>query len=204
MKGEGTGAWNEGCDWGGEQGGRRRGFPKLESLPWLPQNLIPCSDSCLGLPPSVSDIWGQHWALYPGSSSRSYKAQHHESCLQPPLGSTAPSACLPLSTHCLPLEEEALPFPRQDCQLPNISTVSSETLTIQDSVPRRVNNFIQSYHLLSQICYLLTLKMSVSPLSDQFLCLLHMVRNLVLWMELSVPAKLGADCAPASVCTAAC
>lgn len=122
-------------------------------------------------------------------------AQPHQ-----PASHWAPSAFL------LRRRQATFPDMTVSCQT-SLQALQRIPLTIQDSIPRRVNNFIQTYHLLSQISYFLTLKMPVSPLSDQFLCLytlLHMVRNSELCMELSVLAKLGADCAPAGVCTAAC
>lgn len=105
-------------------------------------------------------------------STWSYKPQHHESCLQLPLGAQPHQPASHWAPTALLLRRRQATFPARtvNCQT-SLQALQRLTLIIQDSDPRRVNNFIQIYHLLSQISYFLTLKMSVSPLSDEFLCL---------------------------------
>lgn len=162
-------------------------------------------------PPPVSGAPERHrlctWAWV--HSTGLHKPQHHEACLHPSQGSTAPSARCPQSTHRLPQNspsrrwQTAFLVRAATCQTPP-QAPQRITLTTQNPVPDRVYNFVQTYHLLSQISYPLTLQMSVSPLSDRFLCLYssptHGEKYFVV-TELSVLAKLGADEVPTSVCT---
>ena len=121
--------------------------------------------------------------------------------MQLPLGSTDPSAHCPQSTHRLPHNsrsrrwQAAFPVRAATCQT-SLQVLQRLTLTIQNPIPNRLYNFIQTYHLLSQISCLLALQMSVSPLSDRFLCLYSSPTHGEKYFavtELSVFAKLGAD-----------
>lgn len=143
----------------------------------------------------------------PGSSTWSYKPQHHESRLQPPLGSTphqpashsAPTAFLWRRRHT------TFPGRTVSCQtsLQSLQRLWQSRTQFPEEliISYRVITFCHRFAIFS-LWRCLSLPCQIS--SSVYAALLHMVRNLVLWMELSVPAKLGADCAPASVCTAAC
>lgn len=79
-------------------------------------------------------------------------------------------------------KERAGCFPVRAATCKNSSTGSSETLTIQNPIPNRAYNFIETYHLLSQISYLLT-DVCLSPVSSVYTALLHMVRSTLLWQS---------------------
>lgn len=121
LSGEGAVAWNGSNDWGWEQGGRRKAFPRPVFLPRPPQNLILCSVFYLGVAPLRMRCSGAMqgsvpWADFTASGHTNLSATkpvcHRPWGAQP----QKPAVHRSQSTHHLP-----------HCHLPNIPTGSPET-----------------------------------------------------------------------------
>lgn len=128
-------------------------------LPWFTTSRIRYLGAALGSVPGLTAHDHANLSSIKAVCSISLGAWPHQ-----PAAHRAPTAFLSKRW------KATFPARTVNCQT-SLQALQRLTLAIQDPIPRRVNNFMQTYHLLSQISYFLTLKMSVSPLSDQFLCL---------------------------------